>query len=156
MGRKAEIIKTTTGRRISPAAVEGAYRRSRYVDQFVVVGNDRPYLTALVSLNTSAVDAALAASGVVPGDADRAMASVVTALVEKDLAVHGADLARHEQIRAFRILPSPLSIDAGELTPTLKLRRATIEARHADAIDSMYEDQAVPVPALARVHAFAR
>ncbi len=64
-GRVADIIKTSAGRRISPLAIEGIYRQSRHVDQIIVVGNNRPHLVALVSLNLEAVNAALVSAGAV-------------------------------------------------------------------------------------------
>lgn len=127
-GRIAEMMKTSTGRRISPVAVEAIYRESRYIDQIVVVGNDRPFLSALIVLNRVAVDA----------EPPRSVESV-RELIREDLERLGVRLSSSEQIRAFRILPEPLSIERGELTSTLKLRREQIEVRHAAEISSMYE-----------------
>lgn len=157
IGRKAEMIKTTAGRRIAPATVEGVYRRSRYIDQIVVVGNNRPYLTALVSLHERVVRSDIEAAGdSLSGGKPLADSSPVRELVAKDMAAQDAALARHERIRTFAVLPTPLTVEAGELTATLKLRRATIEARYAGLIEEMYRVGATgPVRAVEPIAALA-
>jgi long-chain acyl-CoA synthetase len=139
-GRASEIIKTSTGRRVSPSTIEGVYRQSRYVDQIVIVGNNRPFLAALIAVNQPAVRAALdrLSLPIPPGDGLQS-SSHVTDLIDRDLAALGRKLARHERIRAFTVLSKPLSTETGELTVTLKLRRERIEALHTDAIDKMYD-----------------
>jgi long-chain acyl-CoA synthetase len=147
-GRVAEIIKTSTGRRISPAAIEGVYRQSRYIDQIMVVGNNRPHLVALIVLNAVATPAGQvpANTQTLPG-ADGATSRDRVELIEKELNSLGQRVARHERIHAFTVLSAPFSVENGELTPTLKFRRDRIEARYADAIDNMYRDGSVaPMP----------
>jgi long-chain acyl-CoA synthetase len=138
-GRVADIIKTSNGRRISPVAVEGVYTQSRYIDQMIVLGNNRPFLVGLVSVNTVSVRAALGLAD----DAsvhERAHADAVVRLIEAEIASLADRLPNYERVRAFRLLPGPLSVERGELTPTLKLRRNQIQTIHADLIDSMYTD----------------
>jgi long-chain acyl-CoA synthetase len=141
-GRAADIIKTSSGRRISPVAIEGIYRQSRYVDQIVVVGNNRPFLVALVALNTPAVNAALTSAGVAvaPSQEELPKLPAVIDLVQRDFGTLGERVARHERIRAFAILSAPLSIERGELTATLKPRRTQIEARYGDVIEAMFAE----------------
>jgi long-chain acyl-CoA synthetase len=117
------------------------YRQSRYVDQIMVVGNNRPHLVALIVLNGPAVEAALAGSSTqLRSDSGFLASGAVMDLVKRDLAVLGERLARHEQVRAFTLLPVPLSMENGELTPTLKFRRDRIETRYAALIDGLYHD----------------
>ncbi len=147
-GRKAEIIKTSTGRRIAPARVEAAYRQSPCLDQVVVFGDGRKHLVALVGLNAGAVAAALARAGVAaPAPDQLAQSAAVRDLVRSELDACGRELAPHEQVRAFAILAEPLSLTAGELTPTLKLRRSHIAARHAALIDALYAEGEAAAPA---------
>lgn len=120
LGRKTEIIKTSTGWRISPAQVEAVYRRSRHLDQIVVFGEGRKYLVALVSLNSAS--------------------QANEEEIHREMELLGRELAPHERIRAFSILPRPLSITEGELTPTLKLKRQTIAKLHAERIEQLYQD----------------
>jgi long-chain acyl-CoA synthetase len=143
-GRAADIIKTSSGRRISPVAIEGVYRQSRFVDQIVVVGNDRPHLVALVALNVPAVAEALASAGIaIPSQEECRNSAAVVDLVQREFAALGERVARHERIRTFAILPAPLSIERGELTATLKPRRKQIEERHRAVIDAMFAESDV-------------
>lgn len=119
-GRRGDIFKLSTGRRIAPAPIEAAYRRCNYVDQIVIFGEGRAQLVALVVLKP---DCTAGREKVA-----RAMESVAS------------ELADYERVRAFRILPQPLSMAEGELTPTLKLRRSRIAQRHAAIIDEMYRE----------------
>ena len=127
-GRVSDIIKTSTGRRIGPVRIEAIYGQSRYIDQIVVVGHNRLHLAALIFPNWPAVEAALAASG----------AETAPDLIRRDLDLLGSSLASYELVRTFAFLPEPLSIEKGELTATLKLRRNHIEALHREVIDRMY------------------
>jgi long-chain acyl-CoA synthetase len=139
-GRKAELIKTSTGRRISPVRVETVYRQSPLFEQFVTIGNGRRFLSALIVLNEQAVAGALRKSGgSVPHRSIRSSGdSQVAEIVQTELERLGQELPPQERVARFAILPRPLSIEAGELTPTLKLRRAVIEANHQELIDPLY------------------
>lgn len=140
-GRKSEIIKTSTGRRISPARVEAIYGRSRLFDQVMVVGNGRKCLAALLALNQQAVERELMKSGHrIPGDpAAMAQSKDVAAIVHDELKRHETELADYERVIAYHLLEQPLSVEDGDLTPTLKLRRSRVEARLGDLIDAVYE-----------------
>ena len=136
-GRVAEMIKTSTGRRISPAAVEAVYLRSPLIDQIVVFGNDRPFLVALIAPNVKAVEAV----------AGHAAATNVGArardLIGRQLEHFGLALSPHERVRGFALLDAPLSMANGELTSNLKLRRRHIESRYARLLESTYSSPVV-------------
>src|SRR3954470_17785753 len=134
-GRIAELIKTSAGRRISPAAIEAVYKESRYIDQMVVCRDNQPYLVGLVSINAPAVGSAL---GLADASSWQSSSDAVMRLIQDELQSFGVRLARHEQVRDVRILPESLSVERGELTPTLKLRRDRIQALHGSLINSMY------------------
>src|SRR5262249_10580423 len=137
VGRTSEIIKTSTGRRVSPAQVEAVYRQSPVVEEIVVVGNARKHLAALVTLNVAAVQSALRRTGVAvpPGaHAELAARPEVRALVARSFSACDAQVSDADRIRAFAILPEPFSMADEELTTSLKLRRHRIEARHAAII----------------------
>lgn len=139
VGRKAEMIKTSTGRRISPTAVEGAYSQGRLLDQVVVFGHGRTHLVALVTLKPAAVVAEL---GLDPSSTGEQLANspAVREGIRAEMEHLGRTLPPYEQVRHFDILPAPLSVERGELTPTLKLRRREIAARHADRIERLYQE----------------
>jgi long-chain acyl-CoA synthetase len=140
-GRKAEIIKTSTGRRISPSRVEEVYKQSPYLDQVVVFGDGKTHLVALVALDATAVREALAREGTaVPADPDLAASASVKELVAREMARLGRALPPHEQVGAFAVLAAPLSAAEGELTPTQKLRRGVVASRHASLIERLYRE----------------
>ena len=139
VGRKSEIIKTSTGRRVGPAGIEAVYRQSTYFDHVIVVGNNRPHLAGLITLNVSAVELALRQRGArVSGSDKLAAMPFVQELVQGELDRCGAALSAHDRIRAFRILDKPLTMAEGELTPTLKFRRDQIDHRYRALIDELY------------------
>ena len=143
VGRTSEIIKTSTGRRVSPAHVEAVYRRSPLVEEIVVVGNARKHLAALITLDVPVVEAELRRAGLpVPAaGAELAAMPAVTALVARSLQACDDEIPESDRVRAFAILPRPFSLADEELTTSLKLRRQHIEARHAAIIDALYVDE---------------
>ncbi|MFV2120933.1 AMP-dependent synthetase/ligase [Streptomyces sp. Act-28] len=138
-GRKKEILVTTSGKSVSPLALEDRVRSHPLVAQCVVVGNDRPYIAALITLDQEAVDHWLAMQG---RTSLRATELVRDPALEKEIrrAVVAANtLVSHaESIRTFRILAHPFSEEHGLLTPSLKLRRRAIETVYAAEIEALY------------------
>jgi len=118
-GRKKEIIVTSGGKNVSPKAIETLLKRHDAVEEAVVVGDGRDYLVALIVADRSVDD-----------DAERAIARAVE-------DVNGR-VATPERIRRYRILDRSFTIDAGELTPTMKLRRRVIEEHFAEEIAALY------------------
>ncbi|MEV4971125.1 AMP-dependent synthetase/ligase [Streptomyces scopuliridis] len=138
-GRKKEILVTSGGKSVSPGALEDRVRAHPLVSQCIVVGNDRPYIAALVTVDREAVDHWLSLQGRPPlkptdlvRDKDLEM-EVRRAVVAANTAVSQA-----ESIRTFRILAHPFSEELGLLTPSLKLKRKAIEAAYAVEVDALY------------------
>ncbi|MGW2473155.1 AMP-dependent synthetase/ligase [Streptomyces sp. NPDC001665] len=138
-GRKKEILVTSGGKSVSPAALEERVRAHPLVAQCIVVGNDRPYVAALVTVDQEAVEHWLAMQGrhqLAPGelvrDPDLEM-EVRRAVVAANTAVSQA-----ESIRTFRILAHQFSEQHGLLTPSLKLKRKAIEAAYEAEVDALY------------------
>jgi long-chain acyl-CoA synthetase len=121
--RKKDLIITAGGKNISPQNLENALKASRFVSQALVVGDRRPYVTALITLDPAEV----------AGDG-RDPQQLVQELV--DQVNH--DRVRVEQIKRFVILPRDFTQEQGELTPTLKLRRRVVQEHFADQIDQLY------------------
>jgi long-chain acyl-CoA synthetase len=121
--RKKDLIITAGGKNIAPQNLENALKASRFISQAIVVGDRRPYVTALLTLD----EAEVASSG-------RDAQQLVQRLVE-DV---NRDRARVEQIKRFVILPRDFSQEEGEVTPTLKLRRNVIHKHFADEIEKLY------------------
>jgi long-chain acyl-CoA synthetase len=138
--RKKDLIKTSGGKYIAPQPIENELKTSRYVTQAVVVGNRRKYATVLIVPNFENL-AAWARQQGIPADDQAALVAEpgVRDLYEGVLEKLNAGRPSYETIKTFRLLDRDFTIDAGELTPTLKVRRAAIEARHSGLIDTMYE-----------------
>lgn len=136
--RKKEVFKTSTGKFVAPSRVEASLKRSIYLAQVVVVGNGRPHPVALIAPNWELVRRELGING--NGDPhDLAARSDVRAFLDAEVVEHTADLAKFEQIRHVGILPRDLTIEAGELSPTLKVRRRIVENRYSDLIEAIYQ-----------------
>jgi long-chain acyl-CoA synthetase len=121
--RKKDLIITAGGKNISPQNLENALKASRFVSQALVVGDRRPYVTALITLDPAEIDSA-----------GRDPQELVQALVDEV----NRDRVRVEQIKRFTILPRDFTQEEGELTPTLKLRRRIVHEHFADQIDQLY------------------
>ena len=135
--RKKELIKTSTGKYIAPGRVEAALKRSLYVGQCFVIGDGRPYPVALVSPDWQLVRRELGIGGEIPS-AIVAQRDDVRMLLQREVREKTSDLASFEQIRKVALLPRDLTIEDGELSPTLKVKRRVVEKKFADIIDGAY------------------
>lgn len=137
--RKKELIITSGGKNIAPSIIESKLRQLPAVSQAVVIGDRRHYLVALVTLDpTRAADQAKAANSPATTPADLATCPVFRQYLEKQIEGVNTTLARYEQIKKFVILPRELSIDDGELTPTMKLKRRVVNQKFAEEIEKLY------------------
>jgi long-chain acyl-CoA synthetase len=136
-GRKKDIIITAGGKNITPANIENWLKENRWISQAVVVGDRRPYLVALITLDPEeapvfAEQHGLSAEDVAGSDAMRAE-------IQKTVDAVNERLARVEQIKKFAILPHDLAQETGELTPTLKVKRNVVVEKQADTIQALYD-----------------
>ena len=137
-GRKKDIIITAGGKNITPANLENEIKQHPLVSQCVVVGDRRPYLVALVTLDPEEA-AEYAAEHGLPEDPEALAASnEVQASIEEHLEKINEKFARVEQVKKFAILPADLSQEGGELTPTLKVKRNVVAEKYADEIEALY------------------
>ncbi len=138
-GRKKEILVTSGGKSVAPAALEERVRSHPLVAQCVAVGNNRPYVAALVTLDAEAVAHWLKMQGK-PALDPREMVRDAELELEVRRAVVAANtsVSQAESIRTFRILPAPFSEERGTLTPSLKLKRRAIETTYAREIEALY------------------
>jgi long-chain acyl-CoA synthetase len=121
-GRTKEIIVTSSGKNITPTNIEEKITRSQIVSQAVVVGDERPYLVALIEVDEDNAD------------------DDVEDEVQKAIDSANEDLAKIEQVKKFKILDRQLSQDEGELTPTLKVKREQVYENFKEEIDALYDD----------------
>jgi long-subunit acyl-CoA synthetase (AMP-forming) len=137
--RKKELIITSGGKNIGPQNLENKLKQIQVVSQAVVVGDRRNYLAALLTLDPLRAPIEAEAAGSPYRDPrDLAGCEVFRAHLEKQVEEVNRTLARYETIKRFAILPRELSIEAGELTPTLKLKRRVIHQNHAEEIERLY------------------
>jgi long-chain acyl-CoA synthetase len=138
-GRKKDIIITAGGKNIAPKNIESAIKNHPLVGEAVVIGDKRKFLSALITVDPEAAEEyaqkhTMSVTEVAKSDVFRAD---IEAYIESKV---NSLFARVEHIRKFTVLAEPFSIENGELTPTLKVKRAVVNSMHADTIDAMYQD----------------
>ncbi|WP_326769056.1 AMP-dependent synthetase/ligase [Streptomyces sp. NBC_01591] len=138
-GRKKEILVTSGGKSVAPAGLEERVRAHPLVAQCIVVGNDRPYIAALVTVDQEAVDHWLSMQGRAPlKPEDLVRDPDVEMEVRRAVVAANTAVSQAESIRTFRILAHPFSEEHGLLTPSLKLKRRAIETAYAAEVDALY------------------
>jgi long-chain acyl-CoA synthetase len=135
-GRKKDIIITAGGKNITPANPENWLKENRWISQAVVIGDRRPYLVALITLDPEELPAFAAEHGLPEEDVPESEA--MRAEVQRALDAANSRLARVEQIKKFAILPHDLSHETGELTPTLKVKRNVVNEKYAGVVEALY------------------
>jgi long-chain acyl-CoA synthetase len=138
-GRKKEIIVTAAGKNVAPAVLEDRMRSNALISQVMVVGDARPFIAALVTLDEESLPAWAASNGLEDLSIEE-LRSHDKVISEVDKAVGYANkmVSRAEAIKTYRILNSDFSIEGGELTPTLKVKRSVVASRHAEVIEDIY------------------
>jgi len=137
-GRKKDIIITAGGKNITPANLEAEIKQHPLVSQCVVVGDRRPYLVALVTLDPEEAVKYAQENNLPEDPAQLAANPDVKAAIEAHVEKINQNFARVEQVKKISILPHDLSQESGELTPTLKVKRAVVAQKHEDAIEQLY------------------
>ena len=140
IGRKKEMIVTAGGKNLSPTNIEESIKqRSPIISQICVVGDERPYVSALVVLDPDALPGWCQAQGI---EADSVAVAAehpkVRAEVQRAVDEGNAHLARVEQVKQWELVPTEWTAESEELTPSLKLKRAVIHRKYADVIDGLY------------------
>jgi long-chain acyl-CoA synthetase len=135
-GRKKDIIITAGGKNITPANLENGLKQNRWISQAVVVGDRRPYLIALVTIDPEEAPAFAAEHGLSVEDLPESDA--MRAEVQKAIDEVNSHVGRVEQIKKFQILDHDLSQETGELTPTLKVKRNVVNDKFAGLVDQVY------------------
>jgi long-chain acyl-CoA synthetase len=137
-GRKKDIIITAGGKNLAPSNIENDLKQSRYISQAVMHGDRRPFPVALITLDAEEILPWAKERGLPEDLAALAAAGEVRALVQEELDRANAHYAQVEQIKKFAILDRDLTVEDGELTPTLKVKRAVVNERFAEVFETMY------------------
>ena len=138
VGRKKEMIITSSGKNIAPAALEQLLLESEFITNAMVYGDRRPFLVVLITIDAAAVRAAIAGASAAMDIDDLMASSQALTLVRRAVDGANARVSRPEQVKKFALLPEQWTPQGGQLTPTLKLRREVIATRHSRLIDGLY------------------
>ena len=137
--RIKELMKTSYGQYVAPQLVEGTLGKDPFIEQIAVVADARHFVSALIVPSFESLEEyARSINLQYQCQADLLRHSAVVAFFEARIQAMQQELARFQQVKKFTLLPRAFSVEAGELAPTLKLRRRTIEANYRDEIEGMY------------------
>ncbi|MDQ7816883.1 MAG: long-chain fatty acid--CoA ligase [Melioribacteraceae bacterium] len=138
--RKKHLFKTSGGKYIAPTPIENMFLASKYIDQFIIIGDRRMFITALIVPDYEALKEYADAHRIQYTNVDELVnMKQIYELLDKELGEFQKKLAAFERVRKFAILDKPFTIEGGELTPSLKVKRKVIEERYKDLIEDMYK-----------------
>ncbi len=138
-GRKKELIVSSNGKKIYPARIEGLFKTDPLINQVLLIGDKLPYVTALITVNVTNAEVLKGMEELRGKPASEiAVAPPVVTEVQKTVAKVNKQLPGFEQIRKFRVLERDFSIESGELTPTMKVRRARVLENYRSVVSELY------------------
>jgi long-chain acyl-CoA synthetase len=139
--RKKELLKTSGGKYIAPQPIEQLIKGSRFVNQVVVIGNDRKFAAALIVPDWDQLEAYAKLKGLNLGTREEVCRHPrIIDLFERQIAARTRNLAQFEKIKRIALLDQELTVEGGELTPTLKVKRRVIDEKYRDVIDRIYAE----------------
>ncbi|GAA5168815.1 AMP-dependent synthetase/ligase [Pseudonocardia eucalypti] len=138
-GRKKELIVTGSGKNISPTAIEDKISGHGFINQAMAIGDGRPYVTALMTVDESALVAFAKQRGMDGAVSELILHPAVLREAQRVVDLANERLSRPEQIKRFRLVNDHWSVDSGDLTPTFKLRRGAVLGRYSTVVDGLYE-----------------
>jgi long-chain acyl-CoA synthetase len=138
VGRKKELLALSTGKKVAPLLIEARLVDRPWIDQAVLVGEGRKFVGALLTLRRPVVEAWAREAGLTLSWPELIRHPGVEEQVQTQVSEVNAQVSRTESVRRFHILSTPLTVESGELTPTLKPRRDVILRRRAESIEALY------------------
>ncbi|MFN6380194.1 MAG: AMP-dependent synthetase/ligase [Flavobacteriales bacterium] len=140
--RKKEMFKTSGGKYVAPQLIENALKESIYIEQCIVIGENRNFPAALVVVEPTQAKLWAERKGLkFSSEKEMLESDALQKLIEGEIEKRNSRFGKWEQIKAFRILPKAFTIDAGEITPTLKLKRKNIMQNYSAQIADIYRDE---------------
>ena len=137
--RKKHLFKTSGGKYIAPAHIENLFLLSKYIDEFVLIGDRRNFLSAIIVPDFIALREYADSHKIeYKSNKDLVDKKEIHELMDKDMEQFQKQLANYERVRKFTLLDHPFSIETGEITPSLKIKRKFVEERYGKIIDEMY------------------
>ncbi|HTY35920.1 MAG TPA: long-chain fatty acid--CoA ligase [Bacteroidota bacterium] len=141
--RKKHLFVSSGGKNIAPQPIESLFLQSKYIDQFVLIGDGRKFLTALIVPEFDILKSHARSEGIpFSRDGELTQQEEIKKLFEKEIQRIQKDLPTYERVRRFELLPEQLTVENGEITPTLKVRRKVVEKKFSDLIERMYQNVA--------------
>jgi long-chain acyl-CoA synthetase len=138
--RKKHLFKTSGGKYIAPTPIENMFLASKYIDQFILIGDRRMFLSALIVPDYEALKEYADANRIQYKNLEELVEmKQIYELLDKEMDIFQKKLANFERVRKFAILDKPFTIETGELTPSLKIKRKVVEERYKDLIEDMYK-----------------
>jgi long-chain acyl-CoA synthetase len=139
--RKKDLIKTSGGKYVAPQPIENMIKASELVSQAIVIGDRRKFCSALIVPNFDALEPLCRQKGIETGDRAALIRDErVVEIYQQTVDGLTAHLSKYESIKRVALLPRELTVESGELTPTLKVKRRVVEERYREEIDRMYEE----------------
>lgn len=137
--RKKQLIVTSVGKKVAPQAIEREVEDSKFIEQVVLIGEKRNFISALIVPSFAALQAHASQTGIsVESHTQLIGNAAITDLIEREVEERQKGLSDYEKIREFRLLPEEFSVENGLLTPTLKVKRKQVEEKYRDLIEEMY------------------
>ena len=139
--RIKHMIVNAGGKNIYPGPIEDLFKTSKWIDQLVVVGERQPYMAALIVPDFEVLEAHADEEGIeYDSIEDLIQKDEIQKIYNKEVRNHSKDLASHEKLRDFRIVPNEFTVESGELTPTLKIKRRIVEDKYGHLIDDIFSN----------------
>lgn len=138
--RKKHLFKTSGGKYVAPSPIENLFLASKYIEQFVLIGDRRMFLTALIVPDFEALKEYADANRIqYESPQELVKLKQINELLDKEMGIFQKNLANFERVRKFTLLEKPFSVEDGELTPKLSVKRKVVEERYGDLIEDMYK-----------------
>lgn len=139
--RIKHMIVNAGGKNIYPGPIEDLFKTSKWIDQLVVIGERQPYMAALIVPDFEALEAHAEEEGIEYDSIEELIQQDgIQKIYDKEVRSHSKDLASHEKIRDFRLVPNEFTVESGELTPTLKIKRRIVEDKYGHLIDDIFSN----------------
>lgn len=140
--RKKQILVTSTGKNVAPQPIEKAVEGSRYIDQVIVIGDGRRFVSALIVPDFEALEKWAKDQNLSYGSHEELIGKPeVNDLIWEEIQRQQQHFSDYEKIRKFSLLPEPFTIEGGQLTPTMKIKRAVVEKQFGELIEKMYAEE---------------
>ena len=140
--RIKHMIVNAGGKNIYPGPIEDLFKTSKWIDQLVVIGERQPYMAALIVPDFETLEAHAKSQGISYDSLEELVEQEeIQNIYRREIRNYSRELASHEKIRDFRLVPTEFTVETGELTPTLKIKRRIVEEKYGHLISSIFENK---------------